>query len=245
MYEKNNVLLFKWKDHGVPEDNLMRQALTDGLVGKPVVIYVGGLRQVIGVVRLTRLGRDGIFGDLVLETEETVKSLVDEVGKVYGFKEVNVTYPSPKATEKQEDTEPEEPVSQENADEETEPEKTEVITIIDEAANIEEEVLETDDPDAEIKTIPGAEIEITPDSLETPALISNIEGIGPKYQELLEAADIFTTKDLLAINPSLKASETPNYLHEKLLKINEEKEITKRPPTLDEVVEWIEKAKSI
>jgi predicted flap endonuclease-1-like 5' DNA nuclease len=66
--------------------------------------------------------------------------------------------------------------------------------------------------------------------------ISMLDGVGPKYQELLRAAGYNTIKSI--------ADTTPVELHEKLLKTNEEQEITKRPPTMSYVEDWVASAKN-
>lgn len=66
--------------------------------------------------------------------------------------------------------------------------------------------------------------------------ISMLDGVGPKYQELLRAAGYNTIKSI--------AETTPAELHEKLIKANEEHEITKRPPTMSNVEDWVASAKN-
>ena len=65
--------------------------------------------------------------------------------------------------------------------------------------------------------------------------LDKLPGIGPKYQELLRAAGINSTNKL--------SKEDPEELYNKLNKANDEKEITKRPPNLDNVKAWINLAK--
>jgi len=74
---------------------------------------------------------------------------------------------------------------------------------------------------------------------EAPASIDDLDqmqGVGPKYQELLRAAQVKSIKDI--------AGYTPEALLEKLLAVNQEENITKRPPTLAKVEDWVEKAKN-
>jgi predicted flap endonuclease-1-like 5' DNA nuclease len=66
--------------------------------------------------------------------------------------------------------------------------------------------------------------------------ISQLDGVGPKYQELLRAAGYNKIQDIL--------ETTPEMLFEELNKVNIEKEITKRPPALNNVEAWIEAAKN-
>jgi cold shock CspA family protein len=75
--------------------------------------------------------------------------------------------------------------------------------------------------------------EETPESVED---LDQIPGVGPKYRQLLRAAKVETLKDI--------AGYAPGILLTNLLAVNQEKKITKRPPTLANIEEWIEKAKN-
>ena len=66
--------------------------------------------------------------------------------------------------------------------------------------------------------------------------ISLLNGVGPKYQELLRAAGYISIKAV--------AESDPEDLYSILLKVNEEKGITKRPPTIRNIEEWIKSASS-
>ena len=66
--------------------------------------------------------------------------------------------------------------------------------------------------------------------------IAELEGVGPRYQELLRAAGYTRIKTM--------AESNPEDLYIKLLEINEETGITKRPPTLKNIEEWIKAASS-
>ena len=66
--------------------------------------------------------------------------------------------------------------------------------------------------------------------------IALLNGVGPKYQELLKAAGYTSIKAV--------AESSPETLYLILLKINDEKGITKRPPTLRNIEEWIKSASS-
>ena len=66
--------------------------------------------------------------------------------------------------------------------------------------------------------------------------IALLNGVGPKYQELLKAAGYTSIKAV--------AESSPENLYSFLLKINDEKGITKRPPTLRNIEEWIKSASS-
>jgi cold shock CspA family protein len=96
-----------------------------------------------------------------------------------------------------------------------------------EAAPEEEEAT----PDEEVA--PEEEPEEAPEAEED---LDQMSGVGPKYRELLKAAGVKTIKDI--------AGYEADALLEKLLAVNEEKAITKRPPTLAKVEDWVAKAKS-
>ncbi len=66
--------------------------------------------------------------------------------------------------------------------------------------------------------------------------LDQLTGVGPKYQELLRAVGIRSIAKL-AENDSEKLFNT-------LMAVNEEQGITKRPPNIDNVVAWINLAKS-
>ena len=77
------------------------------------------------------------------------------------------------------------------------------------------------------------EAEEVPESVDD---LDQMQGVGPKYQELLRAAKVKSIKDI--------AGYAPEALLEKLLAVNQEENITKRPPTLAKVEDWVEKAKN-
>lgn len=66
--------------------------------------------------------------------------------------------------------------------------------------------------------------------------IAELEGVGPKYQELIRAAGYTSIKTI--------ADSNPETLYTKLIETNEETGITKRPPTLKNIEEWIKAANS-
>lgn len=66
--------------------------------------------------------------------------------------------------------------------------------------------------------------------------IAKLEGVGPKYQELLRTAGYTSIKTI--------ADSNPETLYKKLIETNEETGITKRPPTLKNIEEWITAANS-
>ena len=64
-----------------------------------------------------------------------------------------------------------------------------------------------------------------------------IKGIGSEYADLLEAAGVDTVMEL--------ARRNPESLHRKLLEVNAEKKLVRRVPSLKQVQDWIEQAKSL
>jgi cold shock CspA family protein len=67
-------------------------------------------------------------------------------------------------------------------------------------------------------------------------IVDTPKGNEAKYRELLKAAKVNTIKDI--------AGYEPDALLEKLLAVNQEENITKRPPTLAKVEDWVKKAKN-
>ena len=93
----------------------------------------------------------------------------------------------------------------------------------------------SDAPEEEPEEVaaPADEAEEVPESVDD---LDQMQGVGPKYQELLRAAKVKSIKDI--------AGYAPEALLEKLLAVNQEENITKRPPTLAKVEDWVEKAKN-
>jgi CspA family cold shock protein len=76
-----------------------------------------------------------------------------------------------------------------------------------------------------------------PEKLDNTSSESNLDqlnGVGPKYKTLLKEAHVKTFEEL--------SNYSPEVLLANILAVNEEKQITKRPPTLDQVTEWIDHA---
>jgi predicted flap endonuclease-1-like 5' DNA nuclease len=65
--------------------------------------------------------------------------------------------------------------------------------------------------------------------------LMRVDGIGPQFSDLLEAAGVDTVKEL--------ARRDPASLHARLLKVNEEKNLVNRLPALKEVEAMIAHAK--
>ena len=64
-----------------------------------------------------------------------------------------------------------------------------------------------------------------------------IKGVGEEYSDLLEEAGVDTVVELSRRNPE--------NLHAKIVEINKEKKLVRKPPTLDDVRGWIEQAKKL
>jgi CspA family cold shock protein len=86
-------------------------------------------------------------------------------------------------------------------------------------------------PDAEEASEEPAETEQITESASD---LDELNGVGPKYRELLTAAGVKTMKEI--------TEYAPEVLLANLLAVNETQGITKRPPTLDVVKEWIKTA---
>ena len=86
----------------------------------------------------------------------------------------------------------------------------------------------------------GTKVHEVPESAQEEAPeeedISMLDGVGPKYQELLRAAGYNTISSI--------AKATPETLFSKLIEVNNVTEITKRPPTMSNVEDWVTAAKS-
>ena len=64
-----------------------------------------------------------------------------------------------------------------------------------------------------------------------------IKGVGSEYSDLLEEAGVDTVAEL--------AKRVPENLHAKILEVNEQKKLVRRPPTLDAVKQWVTEAKTL
>jgi CspA family cold shock protein len=92
----------------------------------------------------------------------------------------------------------------------------------------------------EVKAVQPAVEQVSeePDEVEQiPETVSDLDklnGVGPKYRELLKAAGVKSVKAI--------TEYAPEVLLANLLAVNEAQGITKRPPTLPLVKEWIQAA---
>ena len=64
-----------------------------------------------------------------------------------------------------------------------------------------------------------------------------IKGIGEEYSDLLEAAGVDTVPEL--------AQRNAENLYKKMLEINAEKKLVRRPPSLNQVKSWVTHAKEL
>jgi len=65
--------------------------------------------------------------------------------------------------------------------------------------------------------------------------LMRVRGVGEEYSDLLEKARVDTVVEL--------SQRNPDNLHEKLLEVNTEKRLVRRPPTRGMVARWVEHAK--
>ena len=64
-----------------------------------------------------------------------------------------------------------------------------------------------------------------------------IKGVGEEYSDLLEAAGVDTVVEL--------GKRVPENLHVKMLEVNAEKNLVRRPPALSDVKQWVQEAKTL
>ena len=67
--------------------------------------------------------------------------------------------------------------------------------------------------------------------------LARIKGIGRVYSDLMEEAGVDTVKEL--------AKRVPTNLHAKLIEINSTRQFTQRPPSVEQVSDFVEQAKSL
>ena len=67
--------------------------------------------------------------------------------------------------------------------------------------------------------------------------LMRIKGVGEEYSDLLEEAGVDTVKEL--------RRRSPANLHKKMLEVNAEKKLVRRPPTLSAVEDWVAQAKEL
>ena len=92
----------------------------------------------------------------------------------------------------------------------------------------------------DVKVIPPGVEQVSEEPVETEQMpetgtdLGELNGVGPKYRELLTAAGINSVKSI--------TEYAPEALLANLLAVNEAQGITKRPPKLPLVKEWIKAA---
>ena len=74
-------------------------------------------------------------------------------------------------------------------------------------------------------------------SLANRADLARIVGVGGVYSDLLEEAGVDTVKEL--------AHRSPVNLHAKIIEINTAQQLTQRPPTLEQLSDFVEQAKKL
>lgn len=67
--------------------------------------------------------------------------------------------------------------------------------------------------------------------------LMRIKGVGEEYSDLIEEAGVDTVVEL--------ARRNPDNLFAKIIEINEEQQLVRRTPTLDNVKDWVEQAKQL
>jgi predicted flap endonuclease-1-like 5' DNA nuclease len=67
--------------------------------------------------------------------------------------------------------------------------------------------------------------------------LMRIKGVGEEYADLLEEAGVDTVKEL--------RNRNPDNLHAKILEVNEQKKLVRRPPTRDMVAQWVQQAQEL
>ncbi len=67
--------------------------------------------------------------------------------------------------------------------------------------------------------------------------LARVKGVSTQYADLLESAGVDTVPEL--------AQRRPDNLHKKMLEVNEEKKLVRRPPSASEVEKWVAQAKEL
>ena len=67
--------------------------------------------------------------------------------------------------------------------------------------------------------------------------LMRIKGVAEEYSDLLEEAGVDTVAEL--------ARRNPENLHTKIMEVNEEKKLVRRPPRASMVKDWIKQAKCL
>jgi predicted flap endonuclease-1-like 5' DNA nuclease len=67
--------------------------------------------------------------------------------------------------------------------------------------------------------------------------LARVKGVGEEYADLLELAGVDTVPEL--------AQRNPENLHQKMIEINDEREVVRRVPSLSAVQGWVAQAKEL
>ena len=67
--------------------------------------------------------------------------------------------------------------------------------------------------------------------------LARVKGVGEEYADLLELAGVDTVPEL--------AQRNPKNLHEKMVEVNEEKDLVRRVPSPKAVKDWVAQAKEL
>jgi predicted flap endonuclease-1-like 5' DNA nuclease len=98
------------------------------------------------------------------------------------------------------------------------------------------EVAKTPDGRKDLSQTIGVNATIILD-LANRADLARVKGIGRVYSDLMEEAGVDTVVEL--------AQRVPANLHAKLIEINSRRQLTQRPPSLDQVSNFVEQAKAL
>jgi small subunit ribosomal protein S3 len=193
--------------------------------GDPALTYV---RTATMHVKMKR----GILGVTVSIVPPDAK-FPDKVD-LTGLPEIEYEPPTPK----------EETITEESAEPaDTKIEETpETIQKIVEEEKISDNIIQikdTREPPSENLIVPTKEEteDVQPRVESDPIDLEMLEGIGATYQKLLKALGI---KNIISL-----ATENPENLLKKIKLVNEKEKITRRPPSLSSIEEWIAKASKI
>ena len=67
--------------------------------------------------------------------------------------------------------------------------------------------------------------------------LMRVRGIGEEYSDLLEKAGVDTVVEL--------AQRNSYHLHTKMIEVNEQKRLVRRPPSMTMVARWIQQARTL
>ena len=67
--------------------------------------------------------------------------------------------------------------------------------------------------------------------------LARVKGVGEEYADLLELAGVDTVPEL--------AQRNPQNLHQKMVELNDERQVVRRTPSLSAVQDWVAQAKEL